>query len=362
MTLAVDLVEPFYGGSHQAWADGWRSHSQHQIRTFTLPARSWRWRMRGSAITLAAEMAEAAGRVDAIVASDMIDLADLITHTRRTHGGVPVVLYLHENQLTYPRQVGEPLDAGLAWTTWRNLVAADQVWCNSAFHRDSLRAALPEFLNAVPDASHHHLLESVATKMQVLPVGIDPVEAGTKAANCAPIVVSNQRWHHDNDVVAVVRALIRLADDGVAFRVAVIGDDAGGEADTIHPLLDRLGDRVVARGQQSRAEYRRLLEEAHVVVSAARNEFFGIAVAEAVSAGAVPVLPNALAYPETIPTMYHEAALYPAGGLRQRLHRVLIDLPASVVAVDGLAASMDRFAWTNVAPQYDEAIELVCDA
>ncbi|MFT5204471.1 MAG: glycosyltransferase involved in cell wall biosynthesis [Candidatus Aldehydirespiratoraceae bacterium] len=361
MTLNVDLVEPFYGGSHQAWVDGWRAHSRHQIRTFTLPARSWRWRMRGSAITLAAEMVDADGPVDAIVASDMIDLADLITHTRRSHGGVAVVLYLHENQLTYPRQDGEALDAGLAWTTWRNLVAADQVWCNSAFHRDSLLAALPEFLNAVPDASHHHLLESVAMKMQILPVGIEPIEAVTKPIVGAPLVVSNQRWHHDNDVGAVVRALIRLADDGVAFRVAVVGDDGGGEADTIHPLLDRLGGRVVARGRQSQADYGRLLEEAHVVVSAARNEFFGIAVAEAVSAGAVPVLPNALAYPETIPAMYHETALYPAGGLRPRLQRVLVDLPASVAAVDGLAASMHRFAWTNVAPQYDEAIELACE-
>ncbi|MGI9644983.1 MAG: tRNA-queuosine alpha-mannosyltransferase domain-containing protein, partial [Ilumatobacteraceae bacterium] len=302
--MRVDLVEPFYGGSHRAWADGWRAHSRHEIRLSTLPANSWRWRMRGAAVTLGTELLERASGPDApelIVASDMIDLATLAALTRRTFAAIPLVLYLHENQLTYPRQPGEGLDRGLAWTTWNNLLVADEVWFNSAVHREELFTALESFLDDVPDHSHRPLLESARAETAVLPVGVElsDLDADRSFPPAPPLILSNQRWHHDKDVAAVVRALIRMADEGHDFRVAVIGEEQGGEAATIGPLLDRLGVRVVARGWQPRARYVEMLAEAAIVVSAARNKFFGIGVVEAVASGAIPVLPAALAYPET---------------------------------------------------------------
>ncbi|MDW3220793.1 MAG: DUF3524 domain-containing protein [Acidimicrobiales bacterium] len=362
MTMRIDLVEPFLGGSHEAWARGWAVRSRHDVDLFGLAANAWRWRMRGASTTLAASVDERAaveGPPALLVASDMVDLGDLLGRLRRTHHAVPAVLYLHENQLTYPRQPGEPLDPGLAWTTWRNLTVADEIWCNSAFHRDELLAALPPFLAAVPDGDHLHLLSAVTAKMRVLPVGVDlpPENPGPRAT--PPLVVSNQRWHHDKDVDAVVRALGQLARDGLDFRVAVLGDGHGGHADRIDPLLDELGDRVVARGHQPRTEYLRLLADAEIVVSAARNEFFGIAVIEAVAAGATPVLPSAVAYPETMPAWAHPVALYEPGTLRAALRTAIVDAPARRRAVAGLSAEMAPFGWDVLARIYDDAAERV---
>lgn len=290
---------------------------------------------------------------DLLLLSDMIDVGDLLARLRRTHAHTPVALYLHENQLTYPRQPDEPLDTGLAWITWRNLTHADEIWCNTVFHRDELLSALPGFLSDVADRGQRIELAAVADRIRVLPVGVEIPDGAARSA--PPLILSNQRWHHDKDVDAVARALVRLAEDGVDFRVAMIGDDTGGLGEIVHPLLDRLGDRVIARGYQDRAVYDKILGEADVVVSAARNEFFGVAVVEAVGAGAVPVLPRAVAYPEVIPAKFHSAVLYERGELRRAMASTLADLAGRRGAIAGLAESMRQFRWEVVAPDYDRA-------
>ena len=47
--LNILFLEPFYGGSHREFADGLVQHSRQRIELHTLPARFWRWRMRGAA-------------------------------------------------------------------------------------------------------------------------------------------------------------------------------------------------------------------------------------------------------------------------------------------------------------------------
>ncbi len=53
-----------------------------------------------------------------------------------------------------------------------------------------------------------------------------------------------------------------------------------------------------------RAEYEALLRRAQVVVSTSRQEFFGVSVVEAVHAGAHPLVPDRLVYPEWFPEEY----------------------------------------------------------
>ncbi len=363
-TARIALVEPFLGGSHRAWAEGWQAASHHTIDIVGHAAHAWRWRMRGSAVTLAAEVGALVvdqGAPDVLVATDMVDLAALLGLTRRSLAPVPAVLYLHENQLTYPRQIDEPLDHGLVWSLWRSMLAADEIWFNSSFHRDELFAALPDFLASVPDHDHLHLLDGVAARSSVRPVGIDATtlfDAGRRHESAGhPLILSNQRWHHDKDVGAVLRALLRAAEDGFDFRVAVVGDDAAGQAEVLDPMIDRLGDRVVARGLQARARYEELLHSSDVVVSAATNEFFGIAVAEAVACGAWPVVPDALAYREVIPDRFHDDCLYERGRLGTALRSVIERVGRADRAIEGLAQTMTRFDWSIVASSYDGAID-----
>lgn len=364
MTRRVLLVEPFLGGSHEAWARGWQEASRHEIHVLGHPATAWRWRMRGGAVTLAAEAATWCarhGRPDLVVATDMLDLAAFLGLTRHTLGSVPAVLYLHENQLTYPRRPDEPLDQGLVWATWRSLLAAEAAWFNSEFHRGEVLTALPDLLTGVPDHDHATLLDGVAERSAVLPVGVDLTALRPPADPMVdpdgPLVLSNQRWHHDKDLGSVLRALRRLADQGLAFRVAVAGDDTGGERDDLLPLLDALGDRVVHAGHLPREDYLELLGRSDIVVSAARNEFFGIAVIEAIAAGAVPVLPAALAYPEIIPAPFQTHALYADGELTEALRTAIAELMSRRGALTGLAESVRRFDWSVVGPVYDLAVD-----
>jgi len=43
-------LEPFYGGSHRAFLDGWAAHSRHHWTVLGLSPRHWKWRMRHGAI------------------------------------------------------------------------------------------------------------------------------------------------------------------------------------------------------------------------------------------------------------------------------------------------------------------------
>jgi hypothetical protein len=51
--MRVDLISPYHGGSHRAWAEGWQSASVHEVRIWGLPDRFWKWRMHGGGVTLA---------------------------------------------------------------------------------------------------------------------------------------------------------------------------------------------------------------------------------------------------------------------------------------------------------------------
>ncbi len=361
----VLLLEPWYGGSHRAWADGLVAASGHDIELCTHPAVAWRWRLRGGAVTMA-ELVEASvearGRPDVVLASGMLDLARVAGLTRRSLAGVPLALYLHENQLAFPAQAANAPTDDQAFTTWTSMAAADAVWCNSAHHRAVIATALDDRLHRVPDLAHDHLVAGVLARTGVLAVGVDTaalIAAPRRSeadGGAAPLVVWNQRWDHDKDPGRMLGILLRLADAGVAFEVALAGENRRTDPREITEAIERLGRRVVHVGHLDRAGYVELLLAADVVVSVARHEFFGIAVVEAMAAGAVPLLPARLSYPELIPAHLADAVLY-RSGLHDRLRTVLEDLDGARRRVAGLRQAMAAHDWSVVAPRYDAAIE-----
>ncbi len=373
------VLEPWYGGSHAAWADGLAAHSRHDITLVTLEASFWRWRMRGSALTLARLVADVAAREgppDLVVVSDFTDLAAFAGYTRRTLAGVPIALYLHENQLVHPPSRTGEADELYATINWTSLVAADAVFCNSAFHRNALLGALPGFLGLAPDHALLDEVAGVAAKTSVLPVGfeLDDLLAGGRtdgrgrgaggkdvgSGGAAPLIVWNQRWDHDKDPEALFRVLRALARDGVAFRFALAGENRRHDPQEFDAVVQALGARVEHVGWLARPEYVDLLLRSDVVVSTARHEFFGIAAVEAMAAGVVPLLPDRLSYPELVPSVFHPACLYPAR-LYDHLHAVLTDLAGARTKVEGLRASMGRFAWPAVIRAYDDAFDSVIE-
>ncbi len=96
------LIEPYDTGSHAVWLRGYQRHSAHDVRLLTLEGKFWQWRMLGGAVTLAEQFLALDERPDLIVASDMLDLTTFLALTRPVTAHMPVAVYFHENQLTYP--------------------------------------------------------------------------------------------------------------------------------------------------------------------------------------------------------------------------------------------------------------------
>jgi glycosyltransferase involved in cell wall biosynthesis len=92
-----------------------------------------------------------------------------------------------------------------------------------------------------------------------------------------------------------------------------------------------------------------------VVVSAAIQEFFGIAVLEAAYCGAVPLLPRRLAYPELVPPAWHEWCLYERDELLVPALRAALQRPRPL-ARSLLRTWAARFDWQQMAPEYDAKI------
>src|SRR5690242_21930973 len=100
--MRISLIEPYFTGSHAAWAREYASHSRHRVELLTLPGRNWKWRMHGGAVTLASRFLAAPHSPDLILATDMLDLTSFLALTREKSARCPCALYFHENQLTYP--------------------------------------------------------------------------------------------------------------------------------------------------------------------------------------------------------------------------------------------------------------------
>lgn len=358
--MRVLLVEPHFSGSHQAWAEGYARSSGHEVTVLTHAGANWRWRLRGGAVTLAADVVAWVaehGVPDVVVVSSPLDVAAFIGLTRHALPGVPIVAYLHENQVTYPRADAADVDA--AWRTWTSVLAADLVVVNSAHHRDELAHGLGRLVDDVPDHPHGHLLPGVVEGLEVVPVGVDLPERSSGSPGPVPRVLWNHRWDVDKAPDVFVRAIERIRDDGLPVEVVLGGADhwAGGQRRAA--AAERLGDVVVAVGPFDDAAYRGHLATSDVVVSVAEHDYFGVAMVEAIAAGCVPVLPRRLAYPELIPERFHDHVFHADGGFRRRLATVVADLDAARAAVEGLADAMSAFGWAAVAPRLDACLDRV---
>lgn len=362
------LISPYHGGSHRAWAEGYQAHSQYQIDLLTLPDRFWKWRMHGGAVTLARRFLEGSAFPDLILATDMLDLTTFLSLTRSVTSQTPTLLYMHENQLTYPlpsdgrtgpmrRQLGER-DQHYAFLNYASMLAADAVLFNSQFHLESFFASLPHFLKHFPEYNEIGTLAGLRAKSSVLPVGVDFGKLGPGHPFLPdpefPLIIWNQRWEFDKNPEAFFQALYRVAEAGIPFRLALCGQQFGKRPSIFEEALIRLEKQIIHIGQANPAKYRQLLWQAAVTLSTARHEFFGISILEAIFCRTFPLLPRRLSYPELIPSRFHDACFYgDEDDLHQRLCQALLEPEERNRLASQLATAVTAFNWSQIAPLYD---------
>ncbi|MDY0340518.1 MAG: DUF3524 domain-containing protein, partial [Coriobacteriia bacterium] len=193
--IRVLALEPYYGGSHRAVLDGLIKHLSRLGFTFdvlSLPPRKWKWRMRGSAITMAEEArALAAAWVesypagesdrphpdrawDLVYASTFINLAEFIGLTGDAIAGVPRIVYFHENQLLYPNRHTAEWDYQFALTNITSALAADRCVFSTRYNLDGFLTEIPGFLREFPDHRPRGVAERIAACSEVLAPPFDP--------------------------------------------------------------------------------------------------------------------------------------------------------------------------------------------
>ena len=357
------LVEPYHTGSHKAWAEGFQAHSRHSMRLLTLPGRFWKWRMQGGALTLARKAQTLNERPDLILASDMLNLPVFLVLGGERLAGVPVALYFHENQLTYPLQQGEKRDLHYGFINFVSALRADVVLFNSAYHLEAFFDELPRLLKHFPDYTELWTVETLRKKSRVLPLGLDL--AGFEAhrpdqpAAGRPLILWNHRWEYDKNPESFFRAIYELADEGLDFGLVLLGESFRNQPAEFLEIRKQLPDRIVQFGYaEDPAAYARLLWQSDIVVSTALHEFFGAAIVEACYCGCFPILPRRLSYPELVPADRHDDCLYDDhGGLLDRLRAAVLEIDQ--VRAFSLQRAMERLDWQQMAPRYDDLFEQV---
>ncbi len=364
--MNIWLIEPYYTGSHKAWADGYKAHSRHNVRLLTLPGRFWKWRMQGGAVTLSREAQRLHERPDLIFASDMLNVPIFLALAGKNVAGVPLALYFHENQLTYPLQPGEKRDLYYGFINFASALRADAVLFNSAYHLDAFFDELPRLLKHFPDYNELWAVGVLRAKASVLPLGLDlaslDAHRPSSAASGRPLILWNHRWEYDKDPATFFRAVHTLADEalegeGPDFGLVLLGESFRNQPEEFLEAQERLPDRIVHFGYaEDAATYARLLWQASTVVSTARHEFFGAAIVEACYCACFPVLPRRLSYPELIPDTYHEACLYDDfDGLLALLRHAVRHVKE--MRSFSLRPAVNRFDWRQMAPRYDHILE-----
>jgi glycosyltransferase involved in cell wall biosynthesis len=376
--MRILALEPWYGGSHKAFLDGLIAHSSHKIDTVTMSARFWKWRMHGGAVTMARKVQEIykkGEKPDLIFASSMVNLTAFLALTRSELSGVPVVMYMHENQLTYPLPEGKSRDHTYGYINYLSCLAADHIVFNSQFHYDQFVEALPRLLRLFPDYTHLNTAQQIRQKTSVLHLGLD-LRGHDKYASAfeghpwgpgmkLPIVLWNQRWEYDKNPAAFFRLMNRLDDSGHKFRLILAGEHFEDLPPEFEKAFERYAERILHYGYaEDFKEYSSLLHRADIVISTSLHEFFGISMLEAIYCGCHPLLPNRLSYPELIPESLHSPLLHAPilyeddDELFAIMKRILNgeERPLPVSTLKGISAHLE---WSQHVQHFDQLFESV---
>ncbi|WP_435105168.1 tRNA-queuosine alpha-mannosyltransferase domain-containing protein [Arhodomonas sp. AD133] len=337
------LLSAYAAPSHRSWAD-WLvdGHPDYHWRRFELPGRHFRWRIRGNPLSWLDALPQDVP--DRLIATSMVDLATLKgLHPRLA--SVPTYYYFHENQFAYPVSERQFRSVDPQMVQLYGALAADRLLFNSAFNRDSFLDGIEQLLARMPDQVPNSVRERLCSRTTVCPVPIRPVAAAPERDE--RLILWNHRWEYDKAPEVFTTAILELAERGIPFRLALLGARHHGACESLERLRAALPDRIVADGRVDEETYRRLLGQAAIAVSTARHEFQGLAMLEAASAGARPLVPDALCYPEQYPDTYR----YPPGdeqALTDRLGEWLTGTLPAPVDVSAWHAGHLRPRWQTV--------------
>lgn len=307
--MKITLIEPFYSGSHKAWAEGLKNYSSHEITILSLNGIHWKWRMHGAAITLYQKLKKQEELPDLILVTDMLDLALFKAQMSVEELSIPIVIFFHENQLTYPwsktdADVSRNRNRHYGFINYSSALIADKVLFNSNYHMNSFLTELPQFLSAFPDFQNMFTVKQIEQKSEVIHLGLELqrfTQLDKRQKSDSPVILWNHRWEYDKNPDLFFNSLFRLKVEGHKFQLIVLGESYKNSPDIFEISKNKLKEEIIHWGfAETKEEYIQLLKSADILPITSNQDFFGISIAEAIASGAYPLLPNRLSFPELV--------------------------------------------------------------
>ena len=366
--MNITLIEPFFTGSHAAWAKSYAQYSEHKVDILSLSGNHWKWRMHGGAVTLAKKYLMSNKNPDLILVSDMLDLTTFLALTRKQTSGVPVAIYFHENQICYPwspddQDIPKKQDQHYGFINYSSALAADSVFFNSQYHFTAFFDELPSFLKQFPDCNELKTIAAIHAKSSVLPLGLDLKKLNgpelqkqnEENRNQPPLILWNHRWEYDKNPDEFFNALFVLDEQGLDFRVAILGESFGHKFPIFETARIKLGNKVVHYGYaEDLIQYTQWLHRADIIPVTSIHDFFGASIVEALYCGCYPILPKRLTYPELVPYEEHPELFYhDFNDLVEKLAATMQDI--ETIRQQSFRHYIEKYSWQNMAPEYDEA-------
>ena len=310
------LMSAYRTDSHARWAD-WLvdAHPDITWKRLELSGRRFRWRIRGNPISWLNRLPESLP--DLIFATSMVDLATIKgLHPRLAD--VPAWYYFHENQFAYPLSEHQLNRIDPQMVQLYGALASERLFFNSEFNRSTFLDGVFDLLRTKPQADSQGIRLQLEAKSSVLPIPIRPIPP---AAQKDPgLILWNHRWEYDKAPELFAEAMVRLAKfPDIDFRLALLGDRSSAfPSPALLRLREELPGRILMDERADSETYKEIVGRSTVAVSTALHEFQGLAMLEAVSAGAHPLVPDDLCYPE----QYPEANRYQAGDTKALADRL----------------------------------------
>ena len=306
---AIWLLSAYRSDSHASWAD-WLVDTFTQFNWYKLelPGRHFRWRIRGNPLSWLYQLPEEIP--DFILATSMVDISTIKgLHPRLAN--VPCIYYFHENQFSYPVSKNQVDSVEPKMVQLYGTIAADKLLFNSVYNRDSFLEGVGNLLDKFPDSIPDGIVDSLMVKCDVLPVAIHPIEHNEDKDKS--LILWNHRWEYDKNPQVFCDALFKLRKTYPNFKLALLGSRSKIKPDVLLEIEDKFADNILVNDKVSKQDYKKYLGQSSIVVSTAIHEFQGLSVLEAISAGAVPIVPDDLCYRE----QYEDKYRYEAGDSAQ---------------------------------------------
>lgn len=338
------LLSAYEAHSHRQWRDTlYAMFPDHHWTCLSLPPRHFAWRVRGNSLSWAFNHRQTlTDNYDLLIVTSLTDLSSLRGFVPEL-ARLPTLVYFHENQFAYPARPANAPGSASDLTRQSNLVnaqltslytalCADHIAFNSDWNQRSFYMGLDTLLHKLPDQVPAGLLQQLQARSSVLAVPLpdqlyanspdNDNDSDTRHLNetSKPLqLVWNHRHEYDKGPALLLAIVQQLTSQGLRFRLHLLGQRFRQEPDEFGHARALLATYYARQGitpgvdawVASRDEYETLLSTSDIVLSTAQHDFQGLSILEGMARGCVPLVPDALAYPEYI----DEACLYPVTGL-----------------------------------------------